>query len=195
METLSNYFQYNHDTDQAKQIFIDLDRKMKELHNEGKYVNISANMIEIGEDYKFLRISQGLTPELRKSNIESLAKLAVGTYFSLPSGTFYDYSFFPQETLRSYFDSIESNIPISHPDDSYYREILINGNICYYNDYLANLKKTAQGKGNNRALIYSTQQGKAMTNKEEAAFVGVAFYPIIISLFIIVNYMIYILVK
>lgn len=195
MDTLGKYFTYNQDPEKARDIFIKLDSKMKSLHSEGKYIDINSNTIGISEDCDFLRTSKGLTPELRQANIESLAKLAVGTYFSLPSGTFYDYSNFPTENLRNYFDSIESNIPIAYPDDIYYREVLINGNMWYYNDYLDNLKKHSQGKGNNRVLSYSTPQGRAMSSKDESAFVNIAFYPIIISLFMVLSYMIYILVK
>lgn len=195
METLKEHFTYNLNPDQAREIFIKLDSRLKELHSEGKYADITSETIGFVEDYDFLRVYKGSNEELRKKNIESLAKLAVGTYFSLPSGTFYDYSCFPTENLRNYFDSIESNIPVVYPEDSYYREVLVNGNMWYYNDYLNTIKKQAQGKGNNRVLTYSTPQGKAMTNKEEAAFVNLAFYPIIISLFVILCYMIYILVK
>jgi len=195
MDTLDKYFTYNPDLEKARDIFIKLDYKMKELHADGKYIDISASMIGIDEDCVFLRTSKGLTEQLRAENIESLSKLAVGTYFSLPSGTFYDYSKFPTDSLRSYFDSIESNIPIISSNDNYYREVLMNGNMWYYSDYLNHLNKQAQGKGNNRVLTYSTPQGKAMTNKEEAAFINIAFYPIIVSLFIVLSYMIYILVK
>ena len=190
METLKEHFTYNLDPDQAREIF-----RLKELHSQGKYADITSETIGFVEDYDFLRVYKGSNEELRKKNIESLAKLAVGTYFSLPSGTFYDYSCFPTENLRNYFDSIESNIPVVYPEDSYYREVLVNGNMWYYNDYLNTIKKQSQGKGNNRVLTYSTPQGKAMTNKEEAAFVNLAFYPIIVSLFVILSYMIYILVK
>lgn len=195
METLKEHFTYNLDPDQAREIFIKLDSRLKELHSQGKYADITSETIGFVEDYDFLRVYKGSNDDLRRSNIESLAKLAVGTYFSLPSGTFYDYSCFPTESLRNYFDSIESNIPVVYPEDSYYREVLVNGNMWYYNDYLNNIKKQSQGKGNNRVLTYSTPQGKAMANKDEAAFLNLAFYPIIISLFVILSYMIYILVK
>ena len=195
METLGKYFAYNTNPDKAREIFVELDYKMQELHSEGKYIDINSGTIGVDETCNFLRTSKGLTPELQKQNIETLAKLAVGTYFSLPSGTFYDYSTFPTETLRTYFDSIESNIPTSHPDDTYYREVLMNGNMWYYNDYIKALKKQSAGKDNSRVLSYSTPQGRAMTNKEEAAFINVVFYPMIVTLFIIIGYMIYILVK
>ena len=129
METLGKYFAYNTNPDKAREIFVELDYKMKQLHSEGKYIDINASTIGVDEICNFLRTSKGLTPELQKQNIETLAKLAVGTYFSLPSGTFYDYSTFPTETLRTYFDSIETNIPTLHPDDTYYREVLMNGNM------------------------------------------------------------------
>lgn len=197
METLNEYFSYNFDVEVANQIFLKLDNKLKKLHSEGKYVNISADKILVSDDYEFIEISTGLTEEMRMGNIKTLAKLAAGTYFSLPSGTFYDYSQFPDENFKKYFDNIEPNIPLMHPDDSYYREVLINDNISYYNDYLDNLKERTQGQSNqnNRVLTYSTQIGKAMTNKEESAFIDIVFYPLVISLGIIMSYMIYILTK
>ena len=42
MDTLDKYFTYNPDLEKARDIFIKLDYKMKELHADGKYIDISA---------------------------------------------------------------------------------------------------------------------------------------------------------
>ena len=198
MENLGQYFVYNNDPEQARDVFISLDNQLKLIHEKGYTVDINSSSIIYENGFGFSKFYAGLTEETRRKNIEDLAKLAVGTYFSIPTGTFSDYTHLPNEYIRDNFDIMESNILKVNPNDDYYREVLVNGNISYYNDYLKQLKlSNPQGKANesSRVLSYSTPQGRAMANKDEAAFINLAFYPIIISLFIVISYMIYILVK
>ena len=54
-------------------------------------------------------------------------------------------------------------------------------------------KSNPQGKNNNRVLTYATPEGKAMAKREDAAFIDLAFYPILITLTLIIGYMVYIL--
>ena len=69
METLKEHFTYNLDPDQAREIFIKLDSRLKELHSQGKYADITSETIGFVEDYDFLRVYKGATDDLRRSNI------------------------------------------------------------------------------------------------------------------------------
>ena len=194
MENLGQYFTYNNDPEHIRQTFISLDNQLKIIHSKGYSGDINSSSIIYENGLGFSRFNQGLTEEERKANIEDLAKLAIGTYFSIPTGTFSDYTHLPNDYLRENFDFFESSIPKVSSNDSYYREVLVDGKVMYYSDYLSKLKVTP-GKSNEnaRVLNYSTPQGRAMTQKDEAAFVDLAFYPILLTITIIISYMIYIL--
>ena len=194
MENLGQYFTYNNDPEHIRQTFISLDNQLKIIHSKGYSVDINSSSIIYENGLGFSRFNQGLTEEERKANIEDLAKLAIGTYFSIPTGTFSDYTHLPNDYLRENFDFFESSIPKVSSNDSYYREVLVDGKVMYYSDYLSKLKVTP-GKSNEnaRVLNYSTPQGRAMTQKDEAAFVDLAFYPILLTITIIISYIIYIL--
>lgn len=195
METLNQYFSYNNDIEKARDIFLSLDNQLKLIHNRGYSVEINSSSIVYENGFSFSKFNYGLSEEERLSNIQDLCKLAVGTYFSLPSGTFCDYTHLPNEYIYENFDVMESSILKATANDSYYREILVNNKCIYYNDYLKELSKNNNGKGNTngRVLSYYTPQGQAMTNKDEAAFIELAFYPIIVTLSIIMLYVVYIL--
>lgn len=195
METLGQYFSYNKDPEKVRDVFLSLDNQLEIIHSKGYSVDISSSTIVNENGLGFTRFHKGLTEQERKTNIEDLAKLAIGTYFSLPTGTFSDYTHLPNEYVKENFDIIESSILKASDGDIYYRDILVNGKVGYYNRYLENLKKTQpQGKANNnRVLTYSTPEGKAMTIRDDAAFIDLVFYPVIITLTIIIGYMIYIL--
>ena len=198
METLSQYFSYTNDPEKARDIFLSLDNQLQIIHSKGYSVEINSSSIVYENGFIFSRINKGLTKETRKSNIEDLAKLAIGTYFSIPTGTFSDYTHLPNDYIMENFNIIETSIQKAMPNDEYYREVLVNANIGYYNDYLRNLKRTTpQGKANesSRVLNYATPQGKAMTNNDEAAFINIVFYPLIMTLTAILSYMIYILIR
>lgn len=197
METLGQYFSYNGDPELIRNVFIKLDNQLKLIHERGYSVEISSSSIVYENGFGFSRYSIGLTEEERLSNIQDLAKLAVGTYFSIPTGAFSDYTHLPNEYIKENFEMMEDSILKVSPNDDYYREVLVNDKQIYYNDYLTELNKKDTGKGNSnsRSLVYSTPQGRAFSNKEEAAFIELAFYPIIVTLSIIVGYAIYILVR
>ncbi len=197
METLGQYFSYNNDPEVIRDSFISLDNQLKLIHERGYSVEISSSSIVYENGLGFSRFSKGLTEEERKNNIEDLAKLAVGTYFSTPTGSFSDYTHLPNDYIKENFDIMETSILKASRDDNYYRDVLVNGKTEYYNDYLKRIsdKKVGRENSNSRVLTYSTPEGRAMSNKEESAFLDLAFYPIIGTLFAIVTYAIYILVK
>lgn len=194
MENLGQYFTYNNDPEHIRQSFISLDNQLKIIHSKGYSVDINSSSIIYENGLGFSRFNQGLTETERKANIEDLAKLAIGTYFSIPTGTFSDYTHLPNDYIRENFDFFESSIPKVSSNDSYYREVLVDGKTMYYSDYLSKLKvSTGKSNENARVLNYSTPQGRAMSQKDEAAFVDLAFYPILLTITIIISYMIYIL--
>jgi hypothetical protein len=194
METLGQYFSYNKNPEHIRDVFISLDKQLQLIHERGYSVEISSSSIVYEGRLGFSRFNKGLTETERKANIEDLAKLAIGTYFSLPTGTFSDYTHLPNDYVKQNFDAFESSILKASDNDNYYRSVLVDGKIGYYNDYLQNMKKSnPQGKNNNRVLTYATPEGKAMAKREDAAFIDLAFYPILITLTLIIGYMVYIL--
>lgn len=198
MENLGQYFSYNNNPEQIRDAFLSLDNQLKIIHSKGYSVDINSSSIVYEDGLGFSRFHKGLTEKEKKTNIEDLAKLAIGTYFSLPTGTFSDYTHLPSDYIRDNFDAIETSILKATANDEYYRDVLVNGKTGYYNDYLTTLNKNqSSGKSNEnvRTLVYSTPQGKAMTNSDESAFIDIAFYPIIATLSVIISYMIYILVQ
>lgn len=196
MENLGQYFTYNNEPEHIRDSFILLDNQLKIIHSKGYSVDINSSSIVYENGLGFTRFNPGLTEQQRRANIEDLAKLAIGTYFSLPTGTFSDYTHLPIDYIRENFDFFETSIQKSMPNDTYYREVLVDGKISYYNDYLSKLKTSPQGKSNenSRVLNYSTPQGRAMSQKDESAFIDLAFYPILLTITIIISYMIYILI-
>ena len=195
METLERYFSYNNDPDIIRETFINLDQQLKIIHNRGYAAEISANSIVHDQNgFNFSRFDN-LDEDKKRANVESLCKLAIGTYFSLPTGAFFDYSRFPTSYVKDNFEIMATSLP----DSDYYRDVLVNGHIWYYNDYLKEASKKAdQGKENSNARVlgYSTPEGRAMTNKQdEAAFINIAFYPILVTLAVVLGYMVYILFK
>ena len=196
MENLGQYFTYNNEPEHIRDSFILLDNQLKIIHSKGYSVDINSSSIVYENGLGFTRFNPRLTEQQRRANIEDLAKLAIGTYFSLPTGTFSDYTHLPIDYIRENFDFFETSIQKSMPNDTYYREVLVDGKISYYNDYLSKLKTSPQGKSNenSRVLNYSTPQGRAMSQKDESAFIDLAFYPILLTITIIISYMIYILI-
>ncbi len=201
METLGQFFSYNNDPETVRDVFLSLDNQMKLIHERGYSVDINSSSIVYENGLGFARFKPNLTEEERKNNVVDLAKLAVGTYFSLPTGSFSDYTHFPNDYIKDNFAIMETCILPATDNDNYYRDVLVNGSSAYYNDYLKELKaRNSQNHtphSNSRVLSYSTQEGRAMTNdnNKEAAFISIAFYPIMAMLLTIVSYAIYILVK
>lgn len=194
METLGQYFSYNNDPEKIREVFISLDNQLKVIHSKGYSVDISSSTIVYENGLGFSKFNKGLTPSQKKANIEDLAKLAVGTYFSLPTGSFSDYTHLPNEYIRNNFSLMEDSILKFNESDNYYRDVLVDGRTMYYSDYIDNLKKSApQSKNNSRVLSYSTPEGKAMSKRDDAAFIDLAFYPILITITIILAYIVYIL--
>ncbi|MBQ7104759.1 MAG: hypothetical protein IJN90_02765 [Bacilli bacterium] len=194
METLGQYFSYNNDPEKVQEVFISLDNQLKLIHSKGYSVDINSSTIVYENGLGFSNFNKGLTESQRKANIEDLAKLAVGTYFSLPTGSFSDYTHLPNEYMRENFDIMEASILKSGESDNYYREVLVEGKVGYYSDYIETMRKNnPQSKNNNRVLTYSTPEGKAMSKRDDAAFIDLAFYPILITITIILAYIVYIL--
>lgn len=194
METLGQYFSYNNDPEKIREVFVSLDKQLKVIHSKGYSVDINSSTIVYENGLGFSKFNKGLTPSQQKANIEDLAKLAVGTYFSLPIGSFSDYTHLPNDYIKDNFDIMEDSILKFNESDNYYRNVLVEGKVGYYCDYIDTLRKnTPQSKNNNRVLSYSTPEGKAMAKRDDAAFIDLAFYPILITVTIILAYIVYIL--
>jgi len=199
MENLHQFFSYNNDLEMAKAIFISLDEQLKTIHSQGYSVDVDARNITYANGFRFANRNNILTEELRRQNIEDLAKLTVGTYFSISNGGFIDYTHAPTSFFKDNYYILESSVLKENEDDNYYRRVLVDGdNGIYYHDYVLNLQqKDTSGKGNSSHLSksYSTPQGRAFANKDEAAFVNLFFYPIIMAISAVIGYVIYVLIR
>ena len=142
METLGQYFSYNKNPEHIRDVFISLDKELQLIHERGYSVDINSSSIVFEGRLGFSRFNRGLTESERRANIEDLAKLAIGTYFSLPTGTFSDYTHLPNDYIKQNFDAFESSILKASENDNYYRSVLVDGEIGYYNEYLQNMKKS-----------------------------------------------------
>ena len=134
METLGQYFSYNKNPEHIRDVFISLDKELQLIHERGYSVDINSSSIVFEGRLGFSRFNRGLTESERRANIEDLAKLAIGTYFSLPTGTFSDYTHLPNDYIKQNFDAFESSILKASENDNYYRSVLVDGEIGYYKD-------------------------------------------------------------
>ena len=110
METLKQYLSYNKDCD-LSDIFYQLSRKMKVIHQNGMYVPvINSEHIVFDNDFSFDNIELSLDfISDKKDNIQSLAKVFIGAFLSL--GTeFYDLSQVNNNWLLEHLDEISSTI-------------------------------------------------------------------------------------
>ena len=161
----------------------------------------------------FSNFNGGLIEGERRREITDLAKLAVGTYYSLASGQFVDYTKVSTEVLRQNYDNwqMDDSILKTMDDDSYYHDVIVDGkNDVYYNDYIAALRESqSRNRTNTKAVVKSLGTiGKPNTVKEEpglpkealdgqrqAAFIDIVFYPILLAVFAMVGYAISVIIR
>ena len=108
------------------------------------------------------------------SNIKNLSKLAIGAFISIDNG-FCDYTNLDNNYIKKYFDEMSYYIPNSE----YFRSIVTeNDVIMYYSDFIS--QKNSGGKGNAVQKVKANSYGKMYVNDEEAAFVQIVLYPVLI---------------
>ncbi len=185
-ESLRQYLTYNKDFDSINNIFISLYDQMKYLHKNGFYVSeLSSDTIfweesqeQLGMEeprFTFVSISRSNDKDADFSkNVLDLTKLAVGAFISTENG-FCDYTKMSTEYIKRYLRDISYYLPNS----DYFENVLQNGDTStYYSDYI----RKGQGAGKTNAIVKTktTEYGKMYASYDEAAFIRIVFYPVII---------------
>lgn len=132
---LLDYINYVHSDDDYRKLFINMDKTLKYLHENGYYV-ISFQPIDIcllnntNNEIKYEKIvkenSLADLEKFKEKNIYMLSFLQVGIYSkTLDKLT--------PDMLRDNFDAIASFVPVS--DVAYYRGVLLRNSHIYFSDY------------------------------------------------------------
>ena len=137
--------------------------------------------------------------KLIEENIKSLAELSLGVYVYLAMGSgnyFYDYTEISKKYpsyIKDNYLSIRSAIPYGA---EYYDSVILDGKYSYFSDYVKMLNdESKRERGNSTILVKSTPTGRALTEREESAFVSAIFYPIVIICVLVCIIMVYLLYK
>ncbi len=195
-ETLRQYFSYNRNIEgnQILDIFLELDYKLSVIHNNGYVVGSlnSDNIVyENGFNFSTDSFRQMYSEEAKRQNISDLAKLNMGTQVSVASG-FSDFTVIDSKVLAENFETIAASLTPATSGDEYLRAVIVKGsNDMYYNDYLLALRKENEaggaGKSQTMVKVKSTEAGRAMSmDDSDAAFINLAFYPIMIGLILLI---------
>jgi len=184
-ETLRQYLTYNRDVNEINEIFVNLDRQLKYLHQRGYCVSdLSSDSIILesnkfsSPDNKNVFMFSSITRTNNSvkdysDNVEALSKIAIGAFMSVENG-FCDYSQLSTEYIRKYFGEISMYLPNSE----YFAKIIQDGDISYYSDYIQ--MTTGNSRNNTIQKRKATEYGKMYVPEEDAAFIQIVFYPVII---------------
>lgn len=205
--TLKDFILKDSDNSKITEVIASLDRQLKYLHSKGYYVeSMGFNDVVVNDyqDFGFTRISRmdknQNNESTIKGNIKSLVLLSLGSYAlsnSVNDGyvsntEWFDYNEIDKRDpsfVSNNYDFIRTTIPYG---TDYYDDVINNGNIYYFSDYIAQKSRESNGKGNSRSLVYATAAGRALSEKnKESAFVKISFYPIIIGCFLMIGFVIY----
>jgi len=184
-ETLRQYLTYNKDVNEINEIFINLDKQLKYLHQNGYCVN------ELNSDSILLEQSKYSSPDNQSlfmfssitiarngvkdysDNVLALTKMAVGAYISSENG-FCDYSQLSTDYIKKYF----TEISVYLPNSSYFSKVIMDNDISYYSDYIQ--MTTGNSRSNAIQKRKATEYGKMYIPEDNAAFIQIVFYPVII---------------
>lgn len=184
-ETLRQYLTYNKDVNKIENIFLDLDKQMKYLHQKG-YCVAELNSDSIVLEQR--QYSSGSSQELFVfasiaktnnenvdflNNITDLSKLAIGAYISSENG-FCDYSRLSTDYIKKYFNEIAFYLPNSE----YFSNVINEGDISYYSDYVQ--RANGNSRSNSIQKTKVNEYGKMYVSEDNAAFIQIVFYPVII---------------
>lgn len=207
--SLKKYLASEQDTSKMLEGINSLDRQLKYLHNNNYYVT-SINSYDVvfsvnnNKEYfgfsKIDRIPKNCNKDkLIEENIKSLAELSLGVYVYLAMGSgnyFYDYTEISKKYpsyIKDNYLSIRSAIPYGA---EYYDSVILDGKYSYFSDYVKMLNdESKRERGNSTILVKSTPTGRALTEREESAFVSAIFYPIVIICVLVCIIMVYLLYK
>ena len=198
METLKEYFLSNNDYSNLPNIFINISKQLKIIHDNGMVIpllNSDKIAVDNGE-FSFQYMTEANNYELEKRrNITAFAKLMLGTYLSL-STNFNDFSSVDDNWFSQNIDSILNSITADNFDKEYFDEVFKNGEDTYYSDFLDRKRQSEElgGKGNintyskvlknSASALYSS--GDTEGNNEDlkkSASINYLFYPAILLCF------------
>lgn len=193
--TLNEWFSNHNINDKSDiasylDLFYDMDRSMKYLHENGYYVTTFSDYsnIFINDRTVLYKNVEQLYPEDRdyiiNNNIYALSSLALCIYNELPYKRPFN-----KESLRENYSFFSSSIPSDV--SNYYNGIFMNDASVYLSDYI-DAKREREGyqtsgykssKGSGKALSYGTEYGKMYSGDDKAnAFVMVFLFPALIFL-------------
>ena len=214
MLDLGEYFSYNNDISSVSNVFENLSRHMKEIHNQNMIVpNLSSKTISCDNGFHFISTEESYNFEAQKrENMVSFAKLFIGTYLSLGTG-FKDFSFVDDEWFTNNLGDITSTITAEDFYPEYFENLFVNGYNEYYSDFMD--RKRQDSALNNRSNVngYSkvlrTAASSLYSDEEEvpegqlkdeqypknAASINQLFYPLIIGGTLLITLLILMIVK
>ena len=184
-ETLRQYLTYNKDIDEMNQIFLHLDSQLKYLHRNGYCVSeLNSDTILLEEAkytnkdnqnvFMFSSITKATSENDFSNNILDLSKLAIGAFISSENG-FCDYSMLSTDYIKKYFEEIKVYLP----NPAYYNGVIMNNDTSvYYSDYVQ--MTLGNAKANSNRMVKSNAYGKMYVPEDDAAFIQIVFYPVVI---------------
>lgn len=195
-ETLRQFFSYNKniESEEILDIFLQLDDKLKLIHENGYIIhNLSSDNVvyESGFNFNVASFRKSPSIEMQRANIRDMAKLNLGSQISVAT-SFADFTAVKTEVIAENYEQMSSSLVPATEGDEYLRAVLVKGaDTVYYNDYLRSLRQnqTIDAGGVSRAFskVKSTEAGRAMSMDDaDAAFVNVAFYPIMLGVILVV---------
>ena len=199
MQTLYDYFCYNDDYYEAERIFLNLSKRLKEIHSNNMIVsNLSSKSIVFDENVDFVSQQEAYNFEVQKrENIIDFAKLMLGAFLSLSTG-FRDFSNVSTEWFSENIDDICSSITIDDFPGEYFTNLFSGGNNEYFSDYLVQKeqKESLQGKSNvnsykkvlsnSASSFYAPSYDESENNNmfdssQKSALINKLFYPILLG--------------
>lgn len=198
---LYQYFKSNGDYAGISSVYETVSRNLKSIHERGEYVPILNSTFISGTDFSFFETEPTDDPDLMINNNKCLARLILGTYFSL-TNEFLDFSNanWDENTTRDLCASITAD----GFDYSYFESVLCEGSNEYYCDFLDKKRQTeALGNKSNvvafkkvlstaASALYDDQSvDDTEIIEKKSAFISVFYYPIIIGCSIAIAYVIY----
>ena len=199
MQTLYDFFCYNDDYYEAEHIFLNLSKRLKEIHDNNKIVlNLSSKSIIFDENVDFALQDEPTNFEVQKrENIIDFAKLMLGTFLSLSTG-FRDFSNVSTEWFSENINDICSSITIDNFPNEYFTNLFSGGNNEYFSDFILKMKQeeSLQGKGNvnsykkvlsNSASNFyapsyeENENNNLFDSSQKSALINKLFYPILLG--------------
>lgn len=196
-----------------KEIYM-LDNRLKELHSNNKFadmINFRSVVRNNNGTFDFAYVNDIFTDNKEmyiRSNVESIAKLALGSFVYLEASNSqsdlgkyrlniqsFDYnnlSFNVLLNTNQNRDYIMSCIPEKDIYSDYFERVLF-GEIVYFSDFV-NQKNSSVGKNESKTLSYTTAAGRAYAEQQDSGYMQVLYYPILGVCVAIISIIVYLLI-